>query len=92
MSLRYLRYHFQWKSKEKFTILLNAHDIRRKFLYIEATDEKGKLVSNLKMNLYKIAVGPYHHDFCLMGANKKDSRLQFDLKISQYIETQVECL
>ena len=43
------------------------------------------------MNLYKIAIGPYHHDFSLLDDSKKDSRLQFDLKISQYIETAVEC-
>lgn len=60
----------QWKSKEKFVILLNAWDLRRKFLIIEATDEKGKIISTLKMNLYKIAIGPYHHDFRLTGFNK----------------------
>lgn len=79
----------QWKSKEKFIIILNAQDLRRKFLIIEATDDKCKVISTLKMNLFKIAIGPYHHDFYLPGSDMKDSRIQFDLKISQYIETAV---
>lgn len=44
----------------------------------------------MKVNLYKIATGPYHHDFAILGP-KSDVRLQFDLKISQYVEIKIDC-
>jgi hypothetical protein len=37
-----------------------------------------------------IATGPYHHDFSF-NLDKTSARLQFDLKISQTIETEIIC-
>lgn len=31
-----------------------------------------------------MATGPYHNDFAIFGT-KSNSRLQFDLKLSQYV-------
>ncbi len=39
----------------------------------------------LKINLYIVATGPFHHDMAINWSSKKDlpGRLQFDLKMSQ---------
>ena len=64
--------------------------MRCKFLIIEALDEKGKAISTMKINLYMIAIGPYHHDFCF-ALGESEARLQFDLKISQKIKAKFDC-
>lgn len=47
-------------------------------------------MNELRVNLYRIATGPFHQDFDILGV-RPDVRLQFDLKISQYVEIKVEC-
>ena len=42
----------------------------------------------MKINLYYIATGPYHHDF-RFKIGKTEPRLQFDMKMSQFVETKV---
>lgn len=37
-----------------------------------------------------MATGPYHNDFSICGP-KSNTRLQFDLKLSQYVEMKVDC-
>jgi len=61
-----------------------------KFLTIEVFDEINKKVNELRVNLFRIATGPFHQDFDILGV-RPDVRLQFDLKISQYVEIKVEC-
>lgn len=45
-------------------------------------------MSSMKINLFHISTGPYHHDF-KFKLGKAEPRLQFDLKISQFIQTKV---
>lgn len=40
--------------------------------------------------MYKIATGPYHNDFSICGS-KYNTRLQFDLKLSQYVQMNIDC-
>ena len=80
----------QWKLKEKFCFFPTAYELRCKFLIVEALDEKGKIISSMKINLFMIATGPYHHDFSF-NIGKTPARLQFDFKISQYIDTKIIC-
>lgn len=52
------------------------------------TDEDGKSKEVLKINLFKIATGPYHNDFQIKG----DTRLKFDFKVSQYVQLKINCV
>ncbi len=49
-------------------------------------DKTNSEVGNLKLNLYKLAIGPYHMDFSINLKNDKLSRVSFNLKIAQLIK------
>lgn len=72
---------------KRFAFSTNQYQLRTNFLKIHAFDDHGKEIANLKINLYYIVSGPYHHDF---SVGKKDARLIFDLKISEVVEVEIQ--
>jgi hypothetical protein len=43
-------------------------------------------LATVNLNIYKIAVGPYHQDFPIKFSDKKSGRISLDVKISQLVE------
>lgn len=74
---------FQWNLNTSFSFTSNEYDLRAKFLTIVIKDQDDKVYSSIKVNLYRIIVGPYHHNFKIGKDKNGFGRLVFDLKIAQ---------
>jgi hypothetical protein len=46
----------------------------------------------IKINLYRILVGPFHHDFGIGQKGRSYGRIIFDIKISEIISVELRAL
>jgi hypothetical protein len=47
-------------------------------------------LATVSLNIYKIAVGPYHQDFSIRFSDKRSARLSLDVRISQLVEITIQ--
>lgn len=71
---------------------MNEHQLRKKFLVLEAYNSHKHLLGSLKMNLYSLWTGPYHLDFQLEMEKCKTARISFNFKLSQGVHLTFENL
>lgn len=55
----------QWKVNHGFDFYMNEHQLRKKFLVLEAYNSHNHMIGSLKLNMYSLWTGPYHLDFNL---------------------------
>ena len=71
---------------------LNEFELRKRRLILKIVGPARDVKGELRISLFKIATGPYHHDFLVRTVDDRDLRISFDLKISQVIQVDSEIL
>lgn len=69
----------------KSAFALSSYETRSKFLKVTVLTGQNKKLHELKINLYRIMIGPSHHDFNIGQKDKSYGRLIFDIRIAEII-------
>jgi hypothetical protein len=51
-----------------------------------------EILGQMKVNLYLISSGPYHQNFAISLKKGENTRIFFDLKISQIIDVELQSI
>lgn len=63
---------------------MTEYELRKRFVTVEVL-KRGKVVGQLRINLFTIWTGPYHLDFSLPLPESAATRISLNFKISQSI-------
>ena len=66
------------------------YELRKQFATLSVCDKEGKVINSLKINMYLLATGPYHLDFGIPLPDAPNTRISFDLRISQEVKMRIK--
>ncbi|EGR29965.1 hypothetical protein IMG5_145140 [Ichthyophthirius multifiliis] len=94
--------YLRWEGHYEFNYQSNDYNLKEhSFIIIYLKNQLEELLGYIKLNLYKVATGPYHHDLAVKWTNhnnkekqlnnqqKNEGRISFDLKMFQKINFQI---
>lgn len=90
-SAKVTRLLIKWSFDQRFGFSMTEYELRKSFLRIEFESDE-KVVGEISINMYYISTGPYHQDYAVKLKKGDNTRVSFDMKVSQVIEIRLDSI